>query len=298
MRTFSYQNKRKKNYFEGWYTRFNTEDGIEFAVIFAVTKYEKDPHSFIQVFKENDKKCVYLKYKVEDFSFNDGVVSIKNNQLSFDKLIVKTDNIDINIEMSNQETLTDLGLRQSAMGILENAPLECFQEVVFMNGVSKGTCTLGNKKYDINGTTYMEKTYGSKFPTKWIWIQSNKNKENSISFSIGKVPVLGKIAINGFLCVLRTVEKSYYFSTSNFSRIKIAGTADKPIIILNKKGYKLKLFPTKSDDVLLVGPTKKGQMILDVFESINSNLEIKLYYKNKQILHEKFEKVGYEQMYL
>ena len=297
MNTFKYQNKKNKNYFEGWYTRFTTKDNLNIAVIFAITKDIKNPHSFIQVFKENDDKCIYLSFKTNDFSFADDKVTIGKNSLSKDQIILDHEDISCNVSFTNQDTLDQNGGHPSAMGFLHKAPLECFQEVIFLEAFAKGSFSLKGKTYEIKSKGYMEKTFGDNFPSRWIWIQSNYNKDNAkISFSIGLIPILF-FKVKGFFLLLKINNELLRFSSYNLSRIKVKRVNEGIIIIIKKGKHKIVILPRSIDPVTLVGPRKNGEMTLDVFESIKSTATVQHFIKKELVYEGVFENVGYENMY-
>ena len=133
MKTFKYQNKKSKNYFEGWYLRFTDQESSQnYAVIFAITKNVVDPHCFIQVFTQYDKECLYVRYPNSAFSFDDisNTISIMDNKMSISKLTVNEHNISIDLTLSDHSFLTKNDKPVSAMSFLQHFPLECFQEVL------------------------------------------------------------------------------------------------------------------------------------------------------------------------
>ena len=290
MERFQFQNKKEKDYFEGWYFRYTT-DNINYAVIFAVSKNTTDPHSFIQVFDESDEACLYLRYDVADFSydFEKHEVKISSNILGVNRVFVRSDKLSLDLTFTDCVGLDKFNGPDSAMAYLKNAPLQCFQEVIYLEGKAEGLLNNVQTKGDI----YIEKTYGNAFPSRWVWIQSSHSKKgNAISFSVGKIPVLF-FKVNGFFCLLKVKGNLFRFSSPNFSRIKVKENK----ISIRKGKYKLQLFPEQNHPVKLVGPIKHGLMKSTVLESINSTMIIKLYHKNKLILEDEFINVGYEMMY-
>lgn len=293
MNTFGYKNKKAKDYFEGWYTRFTSNDSINFAVIFAITKNKEKPHSFIQIFKENDKECTYLSFNNSEFKYDNNTVFIGKNHLSTEHLYIEHEDIKIDVAINDQKTLYDFEGSNSAMGYLSKAPLECFQEVIHLESHTSGSVTYQNIEYVVDGKGYMEKTYGTNFPSNWVWIQSNNNIDNSIiSFSVGKVPVLF-FNFKGFFILLKIDKKLYRFSTYNFSRINVKTNQ----IIIKRGRYKIILKPESTHTTKLLGPKKKGDMSLDVFESITSLLNISFTKGSKTIYEGEFSNVGLELMY-
>ena len=173
MNTFEFKNKKNKNYFEGWYLRVVDETkNVNFAFIFAVTKDIEDPHAFIQVYDGVALTNKYHRFNIEDFHYLKDTVYIKDNYLSLEKMYLKVEGIEIKIDIQNIVKINKKGKNNSAMSYMAKFPLECFQEVNIIDGQYSGELIIDNETKSISGKTYMEKTYGSKFPEKWIWIQS------------------------------------------------------------------------------------------------------------------------------
>lgn len=299
MNTFEYRNLKKKNYFEGYYQRLVDEDNnINYAFIFAITKNEEDPHAFIQVFDGTKNISKYYRYETSDFYYSKGTVFIKDNFLSLKSLYIKTEDIEVSVLFSELKELTSRFRNKSAMSFLLHFPLECFQEVVIIDGLFNGEIITENEALHISGKTYLEKTYGSKFPKQWIWIQGNHfNKDVSLSFSHGMIPFL-KWKIKGFITILHYNDKEYRFATYNFSRMKIAKRTESQVeIVLKKRRYKLIIIAKLINPVELIGPNEEGKMDLQVFESINS-LATLTFYKGKKIIFDTMGRsVGFENMY-
>lgn len=282
MYTFKYKNKKDKNYFEGYYFRITNND-INIAVIFAITKNEEHPHSFIQIFKEGMDKCIYKEFNTEDFTFKDNTIYIKDNYLSTNKAYINIDTF--NIDVSFKSTVSH---SKSAMGFLEKAPLDCFQEVVFLDGIFEGTVC--NQSH--TGKIYIEKTYGNKFPIKWIWIQSNHSNHNSqLSFSVGYIPFIKK-SFKGYLLLLKTPNKTYHFRSLDCSSLKIKDNT----LILKKWNTKVRIEFEVGQTIELVGPTIKAKMDIPVYESLTGTASIKVFHKHKLVFEDSYTKVGLEHM--
>ena len=87
--------------------------------------------------------------------------------------------------------------------------------------ILKGKLTLNGQSIDLNeGKGYIEKDWGTSFPEAWIWIQSNNftNSETSFSFSLAKIPWLGRFFM-GFISFLYLNGRFFLFSTYNNSVI-------------------------------------------------------------------------------
>lgn len=218
MKRFALQNKKKHNYFEGWYVRvFDAGANINLALIFAKTHFHKDPHAFIQIFDGTAGTNRYLRLPIDAFNYQDETVMIGKQTLSPSHIHISEQDVSIDVQIIQPVDLGD----KSAMGPLLALPLECYQEVIFMDARLRGTVRFGSKTYHLEqAQSYMEKTYGRKFPVRWFWLQANRFDQNvSISLAGGKVPTLFFKKF-GFFMILRLQEKTHLFATYNFAKLK------------------------------------------------------------------------------
>lgn len=298
MEIFTYRNKKTYDYFEGWYTRLTDEkNNLHYAIIIGITKESSDPHSFIQIYDGSKLSNKYYRFDIDDFSFSNDIVYIKNNYLSKDTLYIKTKDIEINVVFKHQRYLQKR-INNSAMSFLAKFPLECYQDIVFMDTVYNGEITHENKLYSSTGKGYMEKTYGSNFPRKWIWLQCNHfNKDVSFAFAHGLMPVL-KFELKGFFAMLQHNGKEYRFGLYNFSKLKLIEKSDSNLVFnIKKRRYRIEVSAQILKNCKLVGPSKNGNMNLDVYESINSLMHIR-FTKGKKVIFETLGRnVGIENMY-
>jgi tocopherol cyclase len=281
MKKFGYQDKKSKNYFEGWYFRFTND--VNYAIIFAITKNEEDPHAFIQLFNETMDECIYERFDSSAFSFSNNVVTLGKNKLSLDHVYLNLKGTVLDIQFTNEHLV-----EKSAMGYLSNAPLDCFQEVILLSGIGIGT--INGKK--VTGTVYIEKTYGNKFPKKWIWLQSNYSKNKSmISFSVGYIPFLS-FTVKGWLLIVK-----YHQQVLNFH--SLAGASLKYIengFIVKSRQYKIIVHYEKGKTITLVGPGLKAKMEIPVYESLTAKATIQIYKTGALIFEDEYHNVGLENM--
>ncbi len=299
MNRFRFENKKKKNYFEGWYFRFtNNTTNENYALIFAMTKDKDNPHSFIQFYDGTKHTSKYYTFPLGDMKYDvlTNTVHIGKNTLSPKSCHFEDKDIIIDATVTDHISLVPYKNSDSAMGYLSKAPLECFQEVIYMNATANVIINEKGITHKFSGNSYMEKTFGTSFPTKWVWMQSNFGRESIFSFSVGLVPVLF-LKIKGFFLIFQYNHKEYRFSSYNFSKIKV-DQKDKDVIISIYKGKNKVILKAKtSHPVKLVGPSKRGKMNLEVFESINSTCTLEFYENNELILSDKYHNVGLELMY-
>lgn len=300
MNTFEYRNLKKKNYFEGWYQRLVDEDkNINYAFIFAITKNETDPHAFIQIFDGTKNISKYYRFDITDFYYSKDTVFIKDNYLSLNSLYLKTKDFEISVLFTELKQLKKRFWNNSAMSYLSSFPLECYQEVVVIDCSFEGEIVVDDLPVHITGKSYLEKTYGTKFPKKRIWIQGNHfNKDVSLSFSYGIVPFL-KRKIKRFITIINYNDKEYRFASYNLSRVKIINQTKSQVeILIKKRRYRLIINVMLIEPIKLIGPGDEGYMNLEVFESVNS-LATLTFYKGRKIIFDTMGRsVGFENMYV
>ena len=287
---FVHQGKKDKNYFEGWYIRLlNPTSKLNLACIFAYTRFQDDPHAFIQIYDGEKKRNTYYRFDINLFRAEGNEVSIGDNHLSPEQLILKLDGFLLDVHF---EDLTNIQAN-SAMGFLANLPLQCYQEVVFMNGSAKGMLN----SETIVAKPYMEKTFGKRFPKRWFWLQSN-DFDNDLNFTLagGHVPTLFFRPF-GFFAIIQFEDKEWIFGTYNGSKCRVKKTENHQYFSLSKGNKKVYIEAKRHHPVTLVGPSDYGKMDLDVYEDLNAEFSLKIYQDKTLIYESKGSFGGYEWMF-
>ena len=291
---FLFQNKRRNRYFEGWYIRvMDEENHVNTAYIFALTKAQSDPHAFIQVFDGIKKTNRYERFPLEAFHASGEIVSIGENRLSLKGITLKLDNYEVALTFEHH---SDLKVA-SAMGFLAKFPLECYQEVVSKSFVIKGTIKTHQKVIHLDGSGYMEKTYGRRFPKQWFWLQANQFEEScALTLAGGSVPTL-VFKPFGFFCLLHVKGKPYVFGTYNRAKIMMSSHDDTVVFHIKRRTIELIIEATIAEPTRLVGPSDGGVMDLDVFETLTSQVTVCLREKDHIIYQGSSTMGGFEWMF-
>lgn len=297
MKTFEYQNQKRTNYFEGWYLRIiDSAQGINRSIIFALTKDELDPHAFLQLFDAADNECEYIRYPLSEFYVDGASIVIGPNSISPTHILIEEASFSCDMTITNPVTLASQFGTKSAMGFVSYLPLQTAQEVVYLNATLQGSMRVVNQHYTVNGQTYIEKTYGHRFPPGHIWLQSAHFDvpDTYLSFSVGVLPVLG-FQVKGWFAVLRHDKDEYRFAIYNLASLKITTSTPTKVELVIKRGrFRLEIQATRSHWVKLVGPTDGARMTEDVLESIDGNITINLYFNDALILNASGKYVGFE----
>ncbi|HOV12828.1 MAG TPA: tocopherol cyclase family protein [Spirochaetota bacterium] len=157
--------------------------------------------------------------------------------------------------------------------------MECYYHVLSFKHRINGFININGETIDFDdGWGYIEKNWGTSFPSSWVWIQSNQFNENENSafmFSVAKIPFLN-MKFNGFVGGLLHNNKFYPFATYNGSKIKNISINDNSVNIeIASTKYLLKINAERKNGFYLPYPTNSG-MDGKILESLKSNLTIEL----------------------
>jgi hypothetical protein len=282
-------NLRKKHYFEGWYFKQVTEDQSHtFSFIPGISLVENDPHAFIQIMNGSKGKTNYIRYPLDEFRWDNRRLFLKVGSSTFTGSGIKLDiegedmkltgQIDFNNIIRYPKSIFSPGI----MGWYSFVPfMECNHGIVSVNHDLNGEISINKDVINFNGGKgYIEKDWGVSFPEAWIWIQSNNFEEHdtSFSFSIAKIPWMGRFFI-GFIAFLYLDKKFFLFSTYNksiFSEINHNNEIIE-ITVRNSRNI-LKIRVIKNSFADLKAPVS-GEMSRRIKESINSEVLLQLFDK-------------------
>lgn len=313
MAQFQGEHKLKnKNYFEGWY--YKQVSGDEKSVISfipGISTNKEDPHAFIQCIYKDDKDLLttyYFRYELSEFSFEHEPFSVTIGGSCFTKkkievnLSNETKKIAGTLKLGVLKELKRTGIQPNIMGFLSYIPgLECNHEIISMDHELEGVLTIDGKIVDFDGGKgYLEKDWGTSFPEKYVWVQSNHFDQAGVGIccSVATVPV-AMTKIEGFFCNLTVDHEEYRFATYNLSKVSFVDTQthDFHIRIDNRK-YRLNIKGTSKDSEELVAPSN-GKMAYTIKEGLSGSIHVTLEdKKGKMILdtqsdHSGIEMVGY-----
>lgn len=309
MKDFSFQGNLKKcKYFEGWYYKNTTIDKeCSISIIPGISLNKDDSHAFIQVIETKNQKSYYFRYSLDLVSFNKNPFCIKiDNNFFYD------DYIDLNIknnklELSGFLYYSDITpIKKSLysptiMGPFSYFKMQCNHSIHSLHHYIDGILYLNGEIIDFeDGIGYIEKDYGTSFPSDYLWIQSNhltnpiyNSKKISLFFSLANIPVLFS-HFKGFIAIILIDSKEYKFTSYNASKLNIIDLKEGKYKFVLKKGInRLVIEVEPKTQIPLIAPSK-GEMVDEVYESLDSVCHVKLYKRNKIIFKEDMCSVGYE----
>lgn len=304
--------KKKDNYFEGWYYKFVSQDELTtLAFIPGLALNHDDKHAFIQVFISRtidnavDLKTYYFRYSINDFHYSHQKyeVAIGDNKFTDSFVSVKLENNEISLQgilyINNLTPIKSSILVPNIMGFFGYFNfMECYHGVISMSHTLKGIIkiNLESVRFD-NGKGYIEKDWGKSFPKAYVWIQSNhfSNPDTSLMFSYATIPFLG-MSFKGLISNYVYQNKEYRFATYNATKILSKNIKKNLVEFSLKRGkYKLNIKAISNHQIDLASP-RNGKMIEQIKEGLSGEIYISFYIKNHLVYEDCGRHAGIEIM--
>ncbi len=288
-------NLRKRNYFEGWYFKHVSRDiNHIWSFIPGVSLTEKDPHAFIQVINGITGESEYISYPLNEFIWERNKLYLKVGNSVFTETFIDLKIENENLKVSGRLEYTNIIkypvslISPGIMGWYSFVPfMECKHGIVSVNHDVTGNISVNGDTVDFDeGKGYIEKDWGTSFPEAWLWIQTNNftNQDTSFSFSVAKIPWIGKFFI-GFIAFLYYNKKFFTFSTYNNSVItEMNHTGESIYLTLKNASSILKVTATKKTFGELRAPAS-GDMSRRIKESIDSEVTLSLFDKQYNLIY-------------
>lgn len=305
-------NRKKKNYFEGWYYKLvNQYEDYTIAFIPGISLNQKDPHAFIQVFishlEEGDikLKSYYFRYLMSDFEYGYDTFFVRIGKNYFSKeridISLKNEHLDLfgMIKITEITPIKKSVFSPNIMGIFGYLNfMECYHGVISMTHHLSGKLRLNHQIVSFeNSKGYIEKDWGKSFPSQYVWLQSNhfKKIDTSFMFSYATIPFLG-FSFKGLIVNLRFDQKEYRFATYNGAKVKYQDIKQGYVFYKVKKGkYQLEIVAVSKTEISLAAPFN-GEMIDQIKEGLSGNIRIRLYKRNQLIYEDEGLHAGIEIM--
>ena len=280
---------KRSRYFEGWYFKLvdKNRDRV-FAVIpgVSITGDKSKDHCFIQLLEGKSGEAQFFKYDLKDFHYSMDGFQIKIGNSTFSD---KSIHLDLNeggriikggIEFGPVKPWPVRLTSPGCMGWFGFLPgMECYHGVLSFNHSLMGNLQYKEESIDFSeGRGYIEKDWGTSFPSSWVWLQSNHftREGTSIMVSVADIP-WGRSSFMGFLGGLLVDDTLYRFATYTGAVIDFIKVDEGSInLILSDKRHVLELTAKSSKTGTLQSPIK-GDMTGSVKESLSAVTSIKLY---------------------
>lgn len=294
---------KKEHYFEGWYFKCSTASDT-IAVIVGCAKGDQ-ALAFIQVFMTGSLKSYYMTYDSKAYRYTESPFRVQIEENIFTDHYIKL-NIceqDLRIEGSIKfESLTRLPQKfwkRGLMGPFAYLPfMECYHDILSMSHKLKGTLKVNGIVHDFeSGKGYIERDWGTSFPSSYRWMQCNHFQQKSLSFmlAIAHIPFLGQ-SFTGFLCCISIQGHIRIFTTYTGAKIKQFHETNKELMIEIKQGKEsIHVCISNKEGAMLKAPNK-GTMQRVIYETLESTMELSLFYEDVLKVHTIGKNVAFERV--
>jgi tocopherol cyclase len=163
-----------------------------------------------------------------------------------------------------------------------------------MDHTIHGSLSLDGQELNFsNGQGYIEKDWGKRFPSAWIWGQSNHFDREGISLmlSVAVIPWLGR-SFAGFIVGFLFDGKIHRFATYNRSEIEEIRLEDKIVhLAVKNASHRLRIKATREKGGLLQAPTEIA-MDRRILETLDAKYEAALETLDGQLIYQGTGKYG------
>jgi hypothetical protein len=264
-----YQGRRRRYpYFEGWYYKLiDASEQHRYAVIPGIYK-GPDPSSsqiFVQFMDGMTGQVTYYRYPMEAFHSEKGGFDLRVGPNRF-----MVDRVELQLESPARTvtgTLRFAGttpwpvtlLSPGIMGWYAWVPfMECYHGVVSLDHEIHGMLAVDGAAVDMTGGRgYTEKDWGRRFPTAWVWFQSNHFEQpgTSITSSVAVIPWL-RSAFPGFIIGLWHDRTLYRFTTYTRARIEKLNIGEEHVEwVVRDRRHRLEMRIRRTETGMLYAPS-------------------------------------------
>jgi hypothetical protein len=287
---------RHPPYFEGWYFKIiDAARKKRWAVIpgiFRAVDAAKD-HSFIQVLDGVTGHTTYHEYPADAFWAHPTRFEVRVGESSFsvNRISLAIDDIHRpahgELRFQDHVRLPRSLVQPGIMGPFGYIPaMECYHGLVSLDHLIEGTLTIANANVNFSGGRgYIEKDWGTNFPSAYVWFQSNHFSTNgtSLSASIARIPLWG-LNFPGFIIALWHEGVHYRWATYNRAKTERLEITDTHVewVVSNGK-TRLTMTAERSVGGLLKAPLRT-EMHKRVDETMLSTVRVRLETREGQLV--------------
>jgi hypothetical protein len=155
--------------------------------------------------------------------------------------------------------------------------MECYHGIVSVRHRIDGQLSVFGQTLDFSGGTgYIEKDWGSAFPSCWAWVQANHFRDGAaFLFSVAQIPWLGR-SFTGFFSFLYADGEFYRFATYTGARIIRLAGRDGGLEGVLRDGRRSLEFHAKPGPTGMLKAPKHGLMDRFIEESLSAQVHVRL----------------------
>jgi len=292
---------RNGPFFEGWYFKVVAPDrrtvlAVVPGVSFGRKGSANDTHAFV-FFTVNGGDTQYYRYPIKEFRSRPGRSGGVQFRIGPNTFGDRGIDLRLAPRPGDAATATVSGALQftnpvpwpvkwnsvGAMGWFGWLSfLECYHHVISLDHDVAGTLTTDGRSIGFDGGKgYTDKDWGTRFPSDWIWLQSNHfsgQPGSSLFFSIARIP-LHVTHLPGFICGFwhQAERRLYRFATytgARVTRLHLEGPLVS--ITIESRTHALLLHIHRSTAYALLYGPRGGKMVRHIPETLRAWVNVTL----------------------
>ena len=211
---------RSAPFFEGWYYNFATASGDHRYAIIAGIFLGADSHAFIQMLDGVRNTATYHRFAVSEFSARADrfEVTIAQNAFSATHMRLALPRMRADLRFARLQPWPWRPWSPGSMGPLSLLPfLPCYHHVLSVGHDVSGAMQVDGSAIALTGARgYLEKNWGSAFPSAWLWLQSNHfaRSDARLLATFAQIPV-GPLRSRGLTAAIAFDAQMVRFTTAN-----------------------------------------------------------------------------------
>lgn len=279
-----FQNLPRKAYFEGWYYKqVSRDERRALSIIPGLSKRSGRIRPFVQVIfgtrTENGWEMMTDWLDLDLFSAQDEpfFLRVGSNEFRRDGISIdysgETIGIKGDLMFGPMIDLPSSFWTPTIMGPFSYlGGMECIHSVNSLSHTLEGVLEINGELIDFSGGKgYIEKDWGSSFPDRYVWLQSNHfREEGSLFFSWADIPVLGS-SFEGYIAHLYYRGEHHRYATYTRGKVKLASSASEVKVHLTNAYSTLEISARQTAGAKLVAP-HQGEMIHTIKEGLFGQL--------------------------
>lgn len=220
----------KRPFFEGWYYKLVSRNRREaLALIPGIAVGKNGKSAFLQIFDGTSLEYRFIPYPAPLFKPHPRRFDITLGEHHFSDREITLAHRDCSLTLEGHLEIEHISpwpvkaFSPGAMGWYGLLPvMEDYHGVLSLDSPVKGTLQVDSRRYNFDGgRCYIEKDWGSGFPSAWIWMQCNHFQQEgvSVTFSLARIP-WRRHWFSGFIIGILLEGRLYRFCTYTGARFE------------------------------------------------------------------------------
>lgn len=276
----------RRPFFEGWYCKLSTPEGPGCSIIVgahlpdSTLEGAKEAHAFIMVLQPGRPEAIYIERPFEALRASRERLDVQLPGLSLTESGIRLELPEIEGEVSF-DNLSHWPVSLASPGVMGwygwVPAMECYHGVVSMDHALHGTLKLEDTalRFD-GGRGYLEKDWGRRFPSDWVWLQAHglRSPHTSVFASVANVP-WQHTSFPGVLCGLWHEGQLHRMCTYLGTRVeRLERTEEALTLTLVDHRHRMELRAFGGEATQLWGP-EPGGMTKVIHEHLGGQLELR-----------------------